>query len=134
MSQNRAALAASVVLMFFAQALAAQFASVKVYPNRGNYYGSCPVTVVFTGVINFTMPHPRGGFVFNYQWTRSDGAKGPITVIQPGPRQRQMFLRDPWTLGGRGQRYNNLSETLHVNSGNTHIVQTSRAVSITCRR
>ncbi len=132
MSRNRAALVASVALMFVAQHLPAQFHSVNVYPNRSRYYGPCPVTVVWTGAINFKMPHPRG-FVFNYQWTRSDGAKGPITVIQPGPRQRQMFLRDSWTVGRNGQRYN-LSETLHVNSGNTHIAQTSRVVTVTCRR
>jgi hypothetical protein len=107
------------------------FGVIRVAANRSSYVGTCPVEVIWTGNINLNSPHPAG-FVFNYFWTRSDGAKGPVTVVQPKASQQMLIVREPWSLGAAGQHYD-LSVTLHVNSGNTHLEESSRVVSVTCK-
>jgi len=72
------------------------------------------------------------GFSFNYYWVRSDGAKGPVNVVRPSPSQNMLVVKEPWTLGAAGQHYD-LSVKLFVNSGNTHLEQTSQVVSVTCK-
>jgi len=89
------------------------------------------VQVIFTGNINLNTPHPKG-FVFNYYWVRSDGAKGPVNVVRPSPGQHMLIVKEPWTVGAAGRHYD-LSVRLFVNSGNTHLEQTSQVVSVTCR-
>jgi hypothetical protein len=138
LSARNALLAVSTALAtvaFVAPAQAAEggpFSSVYVAANRSQYSGGgCPIGIIYTGNINFFMPHPRG-FVFNYHWERSDGAKGPEHVVRPSPNQRSMVVRENWRIGGPGQHHN-ASATLFVNSGNTHLVQTSPTVSVTCR-
>jgi hypothetical protein len=105
------------------------FGSVHVNVNRHEYKGHCPVEVLFTGTINFEHPHPRG-FAMNYHWERSDGAKGPVQVVHPNPEQRNLVVREPWHIGGG---HHDLSATLFVNSGNTHIRETSQNVHVECR-
>jgi hypothetical protein len=107
------------------------FGPIRIGANRSRYVGPCPVEVIFTANINLNSPHPAG-LVFNYHWERSDGAKGPVTVVQPKPNQQMLIVHEPWTLGAAGQHYD-LSETLFVNSGNTHLRQTSQVVSVTCK-
>ncbi|HVN75560.1 MAG TPA: hypothetical protein VMT19_04530 [Thermoanaerobaculaceae bacterium] len=107
------------------------FVSLHVVTSRSRYAGPCPVGVTFTGRITFAMPHPRG-FVFNYHWERSDGAKGPVQVVRPPAGEGAMTVKDHWELGARGQQYN-VSETLVVNSGNTHLSESSPTVPIVCR-
>jgi hypothetical protein len=108
------------------------FASLRVATNRSRYSGTgCPVAVVFTANVNFVLPHPQG-LVFNYHWERSDGAKGPVRVVRPKPGQGMLVLHETWSLGAPGNQYN-ISETLFVNSGNTHLSETSQVVSITCK-
>jgi hypothetical protein len=89
------------------------------------------VEVVFTGNINLTSPHPKG-LSFNYHWVRSDGAKGPTNVVRPSPSQHMLIVKEPWTLGTPGRRQD-VSVKLSVNSGQTHLEQTSQVVSVTCR-
>ena len=113
-------------------ALAADlFGPIRIGANRSKYVGACPVDVVFTGNINLNSPHPKG-FSFNYYWVRSDGAKGPVNVVRPSPSQNMLVVKEPWTLGAAGQHYD-LSVKLFVNSGNTHLEQTSQVVSVSCR-
>jgi hypothetical protein len=107
------------------------FGQIRVGANRSKYAGACPVEVIFTGNINMNIPHPQG-FAFNYYWVRSDGAKGPVNVVRPPAGQRMLIVKDPWTLGAQGKHYD-LSVTLFVNSGNTHLQQASQVVSISCR-
>ena len=107
------------------------FGPLRVGVNRGNYSGKCPVKIIYTGNVNI-VSYPKGGFIFNYSWTRSDGGKGPVTIVRPNPGQRMVILKDSWTLGTAGQHYK-ISETLHVNSGNIHLEESSRSISITCR-
>ncbi len=108
------------------------FAATHVATNRSRYSGTgCPIQIVFTASINFVMPHPQG-FVFNYHWERSDGAKGPVHVVRPSPGQGSMVIHETWQLGAPGNHYD-ASETLFVNSGNTHLSQSSPVVSVTCK-
>jgi hypothetical protein len=107
------------------------FGPIRVGANRGSYNGKCPVEIIYTGNINLNTPHAKG-FVFNYSWGRSDGAKGPVTVVTPSSAQRMLIVRDHWRLGAAGQHYE-VSETLFVNSGNTHLQQSSQVISVTCR-
>ena len=107
------------------------FGQIRVAANRSEFRGHCPVEVIFTGNIDFTMPHPRG-FAMNYFWARSDGAKSRTVVVKPGPSQRMLVVREPWRLGANGQAYN-ISATLHVNSGNTHLRESSRTIHVECR-
>jgi hypothetical protein len=106
------------------------FSSVHVASNWGRYVGGCPVDLVFTGTINLRA-HPNG-LVFNYYWVRSDGAKSPTRVLRPGVRQRSVVVHEHWRLGGTGSRYS-ASMRLFVNSGNTHIEDSSRTVQVICR-
>lgn len=111
---------------------AAQFGPIHVAVNRHQYVGrGCPIEIVYTGSINLEMPHPKG-FVFNYQWERSDGAKGPVHVVRPGPNERTLVVHERWHLGARGKTYD-ASQILHVNSGNTHLTEGSPVVHVECR-
>jgi hypothetical protein len=105
--------------------------SIRIGASRSRYVGACPVDVVFTGNINLNTPHAKGAS-FNYYWTRSDGAKGPVNVVRPGPGQHMVIVKEPWTLSGPGRRQD-VSVKLFVNSGNTHLEQTSQVVSVTCK-
>src|SRR3954463_671918 len=80
------------------------FSRVHVAVNRHEFHGSCPTEVIFTGSINFAMPHPRG-FTKKYSWDRSDGAKGRVHVVRPEPSQHTLVVRDTWRLGGHGQKH-----------------------------
>ena len=108
------------------------FAGLHVVTSRSQYVGTgCPIDVTFTGRITFVLPHPKG-FVFNYHWERSDGAKGPVQVVRPPEGEGAMTAKETWHLGARGNHYD-VSETLVVNSGNTHLSESSPAVPITCK-
>ena len=107
------------------------FGPVHVAVNHHEHRGRCPVETVFTASINFTLPHPRG-FTFSFHWERSDGAKGPTHVVRPGPGERTLVVRDKWRMGGPGQSYD-ISETIHLGSGNEHITESSPTVHIECR-
>jgi hypothetical protein len=111
--------------------MAEPFGPVHVAVNRHEYHGrGCPIEVLFTGTINFTMPHPKG-FSMSYFWERSDGAKSEVHDVRPGPNQRSLVVRDPWKLGGPGF-HRDVHATLHVNSGNTHIQERSPQVLVDC--
>jgi hypothetical protein len=115
-----------------ASAFAAPFGPIHVAANRALYKGrGCPIEIVYTASINFVLPHSRG-FVFNYHWERSDGAKGPVHVVRPGPNERTLVVREKWRLGGPGRTYD-ASATIHLNSGNEHITETSPTVHVECR-
>jgi hypothetical protein len=119
------------VLALAPPAFGQAFGPIRVAANRSHHVGHCPIDVLFTGNIDFVLPHPKG-FVFNWHWERSDGAKGPVHVVRPAAHERMLVVRDKWHLGGRGQNYD-VSETLVVNSGNTHLSESSRPVHIECR-
>ena len=106
------------------------FGPIRVAVNRHQYTGrQCPIQIVYTGTINFA-PHSRAE-VFNYHWERSDGAKSQMQVIHVSPNQRSMVVRETWRIGGPGKSYD-AGVTLFVNSGNTHLSESSPVVRITC--
>jgi hypothetical protein len=107
------------------------FEGIHVAVNRHQYTGrGCPIEIVFTGSINLA-PHPRG-LAFQYHWERSDGAKGPVHVMRPGPNERHIVVHEKWRVGGHGNTYD-LSQTLHVGSGNTRLSESSPTVHVECR-
>jgi hypothetical protein len=125
-------LAAAALLSVSPAALADDvFGPIKVGANRSKYTGSCPVDVVFTGNINLNSPHPKG-LVVNYHWERSDGVKSPVQVVRPNPQQKMLIVKDPWSIGA-GPKHYDISVRLLVNSGNTHLEESSQTVSITCK-
>ena len=105
------------------------FSSLVVNSNRSTYSGTCPVSVIFTGNINYS-PHPKL-FTYSYQWERSDGAKGQRTNVRVTPNtSNRLIVRDSWQIGRSGD----YTETLLADSGNTHMKETSHTtVHIVCR-
>ena len=107
------------------------FGLIHVAANRSQYTGTgCPIEIVFTASINFEMPHR--GLTFNYHWERSDGSKSPEEVMRPADNQRSAVVHATWKLGGPGHQYE-ASDTLFVNSGNTHLSEASPVVHVVCR-
>jgi membrane protein len=106
------------------------FGPIHMAANRHEYRGrGCPIEVLYTGTINF-VPHHHG-FSMNYSFDRSDGARGPVHVVHVKPGERSLVVRERWRLGGRGERLD-AAVTLHVNSGNTHLRESSPTVHIDC--
>jgi hypothetical protein len=67
--------------------------------DRGDFTGSCPVTVTFTA----TLRSGQGGIV-HYLWLRSDGALAPIQQAELGARETRE-ITTTWTLGTPGMGY-----------------------------
>lgn len=126
------ALAAAAASVLATAASAEPFGPIHMAANRHQYVGkACPIEIVFTATINFTMPHPKG-FVFNYHWERSDGAKTGQQVVRPPEGQRSMVIHERWKIGKAGSTHD-VSETIFVNSGNTHLQETTPTVHVECR-
>ncbi len=106
------------------------FGPIRVAANRGSYNGPCPVTIVFTGNINYAA-HPEV-FTYSYYWVRSDGARSRVFNARRSRGQHLLVVRDTWRFGARGSQYD-VSETLFVNSGNTHLQEQSRTIPVRCR-
>lgn len=125
--------AVAVCLLVPGQIVSAQrpFRAVHVAVNRARYTGRCPIDITFTAVLTFTMPQ-ASGFVFNYHWQRSDGAKTQQQVVRVSPKQASMELRQVWHVGSAGKTLD-ASDTLFVNSGNTHEEQASPVVHVVCK-
>ena len=123
-----------VMVTFFAARPAAgeqnPFRSLHVASNWGRYAGQCPADLLFTGTI-VLRSHPNG-LVFNYYWLRSDGSKSETRVMHPAANQGSVVVREHWRLGAQGSRYS-ASMRLFVNSGNTHIEDSSRTVQVICK-
>ena len=130
-----AALALLAALAPSAGALAADagpFGPVHVSANRSGYDGKgCPVSIVYTATISLPGPHPKG-FVFNYHWERSDGGKGKVQVVRPSEGQRSLTVHETWKLGKPGQKID-AGVKLFLDSGNSHLVETSPVVTVNCR-
>jgi hypothetical protein len=93
------------------------------------YTGPCPHQIRFVAKIGVGV-YPMS---FNYQWIRSDGAKGPIQEGKvPKATTKTMEFVDYWRLGAAGQQMT-ISESLRVRSGNTDITSNAAQAQITCR-
>jgi hypothetical protein len=126
----RAAAFAALLVSSAAAFADGPFAGVHTAANRASYSGTgCPISIVYTATINLA---PHNGLAFNYHWERSDGAKGPTHVVRPGRDEYSIVVRDTWRLGAPGHHYD-VSETIYINSGNTHESFTTPVVDVTCR-
>lgn len=100
--------------------------SAEVRP--GSYTGRAPARLRFIAHIEL-----EGARTFNYHWERSDGAKGPVQVVQvKNPRQRMITVSDSWQLGAPGQHME-VWERIQVNCGNQHVTSGSATAVISCR-
>ena len=87
--------AAAAALTISHAALASDLlGSIRIEASRSRYVGACPVEVIFTGNVSLNSPHAKGAS-FNYYWTRSDGGKGPVNVVKPGPAQHMVIVKEP---------------------------------------
>ncbi len=108
--------------------LAQGIGNVSVEAHPSSYTGRAPARLRFIARIELA-----GARTFNYHWIRSDGAKGPVQVVQVrDPHQRMITVVDNWQLGAPGQRLE-VWETIQVNCGNQHITSGRATVSVSCR-
>jgi hypothetical protein len=69
----------------------------------------------------------------NYQWQRSDGAKGPLRVMRvPNASTRVLTIIEHWQLGAPGKQMQ-VWEQLRVRSGKTDITSAPATATINCR-
>jgi len=113
--------------MVWAQGAPITAVTVAAYPQ--SYTGPCPAKITFTGKIYVD----RYPMTFNYQWQRSDGAKGPLRMMRvPNASTRVLTVIEHWQLGAPGQQ-KQVWEQLRVRSGNTDITSAPATATINCR-
>src|SRR3974377_1203205 len=109
-------LVAVLVLSCLASTVAAhEIGGVTVKASPETYNGPCPARIRFTGLIEIQ----RYPMTLNYHWERSDGAKGPVKVFHATRTTRTLTTVEPWQISNPGRQQ--VSATLHVNSGNEHL-------------
>lgn len=122
----------ALIVWYSPQILLAQqqaVTEVTVVANPQAYKGPCPGKLKFTG----TMYVSRYPMTLNYQWERSDGAKGPVRVVHiPNAKTRSITVVDYWQVGASGQHLQ-VWERLRVRTGNTDITSSPATVTISCR-
>jgi hypothetical protein len=99
--------------------------AVEVHP--ANYTGRAPARLRFVARIELA-----GARTFNYHWERSDGAKGPVKVVQVRDRERMITVSEEWQLGAPGQHLE-VWQRIHVNCGNQHVSSDRAMASVNCR-
>ncbi len=113
--------------MVWAQGAPITAVTAAAYPQ--SYTGPCPAKITFTGKIYVD----RYPMTFNYQWQRSDGAKGPLRMMRvPNASTRVLTVIEHWQLGAPGQQ-KQVWEQLRVRSGNTDITSAPATATINCR-
>jgi multidrug efflux pump subunit AcrA (membrane-fusion protein) len=124
------ALSVLAVLSYCAPALVARqgVTEVTVTASPQSYNGPCPGRVKFTGTIHID----RYPMTLNYQWERSDGAKGPVKVVHvPSAKTRSITAVDYWQVSARGRLQ--IRERLHVRTGKTDIASSAATATVNCR-
>ncbi|MBZ5627357.1 MAG: hypothetical protein LAO06_00660 [Acidobacteriia bacterium] len=103
--------------------------SVKVGVNYSRYRGPCPAHLRFTGNIYVD----RVPMTYNYQWERSDGAKGKKHVVHvSNSGERHLTIHEEWSLGTPG-RTREVWQSLRVRSGNTDVTSEPARVVVECK-
>lgn len=99
--------------------------NVTVGANMSRYTGPCPAHIRFTANVYVD----RFPMAYNYEWERSDGAKGGERVVRVNNQaQEHLIFRDDWTLGARGTVW----ERLRVRSGNGSFTSLPARVVVEC--
>ncbi|HET9471226.1 MAG TPA: hypothetical protein VFO24_08980 [Usitatibacter sp.] len=119
-----AAALAAVSLAAFAQIHTVTRVTLVAKPRV--YNGSCPATIDFIGTIHLSR-HPAR---VEYEWERSDGARGRREVIEI--RAAGQGVRESWTLGRPGE-HTTIGMRLHVLAP-TGISSPEVRVRVNCRR
>lgn len=118
----------AVAMFSFTKPVAAQqrtMTRVVAIAKPKAYNGPAPARIEFIGTI-FVSKHP---VVVQYQWERSDGAKGERKRIEI--RSTGQGVSDTWTLGQKGKRMR-VWEKLNVLAP-TGISSAPAVVTINCR-
>ncbi len=103
--------------------------SVKVGVNYSHYRGTCPAHLRFAGNIYVD----RVPMTYNYQWERSDGAKGEKHVVHvTNPAEQHRVVFEEWNLGAPG-RASEVWQSLRVRSGNTDVTSEPAKVVVECK-
>jgi hypothetical protein len=116
---------ASLLLATFVRADVHTVTKVVTVVNPKTFTGQCPAELRFTGTI-FVSRHP---VTVEYEWLRSDGAKGPrqrVTINSAG-----QGVSDTWQLGAHGQHLR-VWEKLHVLAP-TGITSAPATATVNCR-
>ena len=102
---------------------------VSVTATPQSFTGRCPAHLKFTARIAVD----RYPMTLNYQWERSDGAKGPVKVVKvPNANTHSVTTVDSWQIGAKGDHLD-VWEKIRVRSGNTDITSDAATVTVTCR-
>jgi len=101
--------------------------TIAVEARPASYTGRAPARLRFVARIELA-----GARTFNYHWERSDGAKGPVKVVQVKDRERMITVSEEWQLGAPGQHLE-VWQRIHVNCGNQHVSSDRAVASINCR-
>jgi hypothetical protein len=118
-----------ILVFLVAISLAAQARTVTrvgIVAKPRSYSGPCPVTLQFIGTI-FVSRYPVW---VEYQWERSDGARGQRQKVRIDSRGRG--VSETWQLGGRHERMQ-VWERLHVLAP-TGITSPVARVNVNCHR
>jgi hypothetical protein len=100
---------------------------VRVVASAQNYRGPCPAKIRFTGTIRIN----KGPMTLNYQWERSDGAKGEVMVRRvSNPNARTVTVVDTWELSAT---HKEVWVKLRVRCGNEDVTSEPAHVTINCR-
>jgi hypothetical protein len=103
--------------------------SIGVTATPHAFRGPCPAHLRFSARIevdHFPM-------TLNYQWERSDGAKGPVRVVRvPSARTKTVTVVDTWQMGRKGDRLD-VWEKVRVRSGNADTTSREATVTVDCR-
>ena len=121
----------ALVVLSASQILTAQEAvsGVNVMASVQTYSGKCPAKIKFTGTIEVT----KYPMTFNYQWERSDGAKGPKKVVRvPSAKTKTVTVVDYWQVGAKGEAIT-VSAKLRVRTGNLDLTSAPAEVTVNCK-
>jgi hypothetical protein len=123
------AVAACAIISCSALVAGQGIAQVRVVAGPRHYHGPCPGQIRFSAKIVVD----RYPMTLNYQWERSDGARGPVRVVRiPSAATRSITAVDMWRTGTRGERAE-LWEKIRVRSGNADITSDPAVVTLACR-
>lgn len=104
--------------------------NVHVRVNPEVYRGRCPGEIVFTGRVEVD----RAPIVLNYEWERSDGAKGQRKTLHVhSPETRTVTIVDRWHVGGHAGDRIEVWERLRVRSGNADVSSPRAVATVECR-
>lgn len=106
-------------------------AGIRVEAERSVYSGICPLTVRFKATIE--VDHVP--VALSYWWERSDGTKTSTQAINIQTDGRlSVFQEDSWSTGIRRESKWEISDRIHVQSGDLDFVSDPAVTSLSCQK